>query len=64
MTGNLDSTFRAELAPRFNRLNRAVLTAEKAEEWQPALAEMTRFVLEVEDFVRRRSDLIAEDLPT
>lgn len=64
MTGNLDSTFRAELAPRFNRLNRAVLTAETAEDWQPALAEMTRFVLEVEDFVRRRSDLIAEDLPT
>ena len=48
MTQNQDFSFSAELAPRFNRLNRAVLTAEKAEEWQPAIAEMTSFLLQVE----------------
>jgi len=64
MTRNLDFSFSADLAPRFNRLNRAVLEAEKAEEWQPAIAGMTRFLWEVEDFVRRRPDLLAEDLPT
>src|SRR5690606_16419318 len=64
MTQNQDFSFSAELAPRFNRLNRAVLTAEKAEEWQPAIAEMTSFLLQVEGFVQRRPDLLAEDLPT
>jgi len=64
MPENNDSIFSAELAPRFNRLNRAILTAEKAEDWQPALADMSRFLLEVEDFVLRRPDLIAQDLPT
>jgi len=64
MPENNDSIFSAELAPRFNRLNRTILTAEKAEDWQPALADMSRFLMEVEDFVLRRPDLIAQDLPT
>ena len=64
MTDKTDSIFSASLAPRFNRLNRAILTAESPEEWRPAIAEMSSFLLEVEDFVQRRADLLAQDTLT
>ena len=40
MAQNTDNNFTANLATRFNALNRAILVAEQPEQWQPAIAAM------------------------
>lgn len=56
--------FITQLPYRFNRLNRAILIADKPELWQPAIAEMEAFLLELETWMLVNTQLFAEDLAT
>ena len=38
------SQFSAGLATEFNRLNRAILVADRPQSWQPAIADMNAFL--------------------
>jgi len=64
MTQNVDTNFIAGLAGRFNALNRAILAAEKPEEWQPAITQMNAFLAEIESWLQANPEQIAEDLVT
>ncbi|MGI6259292.1 MAG: hypothetical protein ACOYKC_05485 [Anaerolineaceae bacterium] len=55
-------TFKAQIATRFNRLNRALLVADKAETWRPAIKNMSAFLGEVRELLRAEPALVGEDL--
>jgi phosphomannomutase len=59
-----DKPFVTQLPYRFNRLNRAILVADKPELWQPAIAEMNAFLDELEAWLRANVSLLGEDLAT
>jgi len=64
MTGNPDAEFKTSLATRFNRLDRAILIAETPEEWQPAINTLNIFLKELETWLQKHPEQIAEDLVT
>jgi len=49
------------LAKEFNRLNRAILIADKPELWQPAISAMNAFLEEVQAWLRQNPEAIASD---
>jgi len=59
-----DKPFVTQLPYRFNRLNRAILVADKPELWQAAIAEMSAFLDELEAWLHANVDLLGEDLAT
>ena len=59
-----EKPFVTQLPFRFNRLNRALFVADKPELWQPAIAEMNVFLGELEAWLHKNVDLLAEDLAT
>lgn len=61
-TGTLK--FSAGLATEFNRLNRAILVADKPESWQPAIAEMNGFLERLKAWVDENPNVIGEDIVT
>ncbi|MGI6250227.1 MAG: hypothetical protein ACOYKD_02540 [Anaerolineaceae bacterium] len=60
----LDPTFIAQLASNFNRLNRALLVAEKPKDWMPAVEDMDAFLDKVEGWILEFPDQVTEDLVT
>ena len=58
------SQFSAGLATEFNRLNRAILTADKPESWKPAIAGMNAFLSQLETWLAENPDVIGEDIVT
>lgn len=56
------TTFKAQLAKEFNRLNRDLIVADQAESWQPAVARMAAFLEEVKLLLETEPSLISEDL--
>ena len=59
-----DKPFVTQLPYRFNRLNRAILVADKPELWQAAIAEMNVFLDELEAWLHANVNLLGEDLAT
>lgn len=59
-----DKPFVTQLPYRFNRLNRAILVADKPELWQAAIAEMSAFLDELEAWLHANMNLLGEDLAT
>jgi phosphoglucomutase len=59
-----DKPFVTQLPYRFNRLNRAILVADKPELWQPAIAEMNAFLDELEAWLHANVRNLGEDLAT
>lgn len=59
-----DKPFVTQLPYRFNRLNRAILVADKPELWQAAIAEMSAFLDELEAWLHANVNLLGEDLAT
>lgn len=57
-----DKPFVTQLPYRFNRLNRAILVADKPELWQPAIAEMNAFLDELEAWLHANVRNLGEDL--
>lgn len=55
-------TFKAQLATRFNQLNRQLLVADTVETWQPAIAGMTTFLEEVRALLAAEPAIVGEDL--
>ncbi len=58
------STFNTILAKEFNRLDRAILTADKPELWQPAIRAMNEFLEQVQAWLLSNSEVISTDLVT
>ena len=58
------SEFIAGLATEFNRLNRAILVADKPQSWQPAIAEMNTFLSQLETWLGDNPAIIGEDIVT
>ena len=58
------SQFSAGLATEFNRLNRAILIADKPESWQPAIKEMSAFLASLEAWLAENPAVIGEDIVT
>ena len=58
------SEFSAGLATEFNRLNRAILVADKPQSWQPAIAEMNTFLSQLETWLGDNPAIIGEDIVT
>ena len=56
--------FSAGLATEFNCLNRAILTADKPQTWQPAIADMNTFLSRLEDWLTENPSVIGEDIVT
>jgi phosphomannomutase len=59
-----DKPFVTQIPFRFNRLNRAILVADKAELWHPAIAEMSAFLDELELWLQSNTALLGQDLTT
>ena len=59
-----DKPFVTQIPFRFNRLNRAILVADKAELWQPAIADMSAFLDELELWLQSNISLLGQDLTT
>lgn len=59
-----DKPFVTQLPYRFNRLNRAILVADKPELWQAAIAEMNVFLDELEAWLHANVNFLGEDLAT
>jgi len=58
------SEFIAGLATEFNRLNRAILVADKPQSWQPAVANMNVFLSQLETWLTNNPEAIGEDIVT
>ena len=58
------SIFTTSLAKEFNRLNRAILVADKPELWQPAISAMNAFLEQVQAWVSEKPEAISADLLT
>ncbi len=58
------SQFSAGLATQFNRLNRAILVADKPQSWQPAIADMNAYLAKLENWLVENSAVIGEDIVT
>ena len=58
------SQFSAGLTAEFNRLNRAILVADKPESWQPAIADMNAFLTRLETWLGENPSVIGEDIAT
>ncbi len=58
------SEFSAGLATEFNRLNRAILIADKPESWQPAIADMNTYLSQLEAWLAGNPAVIREDIVT
>lgn len=58
------SDFSAGLTTRFNRLNRAILVADKPQIWQPAIAEMNIFLSQLETWLADNPAVIGENIVT
>ena len=58
------SEFGAGLATEFNRLNRAILVADKPQSWQPAIANMNAFLSRLETWLADNPEVIGEDIVT
>ena len=58
------SEFGAGLATEFNRLNRAILVADKPQSWQPAIADMNAFLSRLETWLADNPEVIGEDIVT
>ncbi|HPR34277.1 MAG TPA: hypothetical protein PKY64_01280, partial [Anaerolineaceae bacterium] len=58
------SEFIAGLATEFNRLNRAILVADKPQSWQPAIADMNAFLSRLETWLTNNPEAIGEDIVT
>ena len=56
------SEFGAGLATEFNRLNRAILVADKPHSWQPAIADMNAFLAQLETWLVENPAVIGEDI--
>ena len=61
---NGTSQFSAGLATEFNRLNRAILIADKPASWQPAIKEMNAFLASLEAWLAENPAVIGEDIVT
>lgn len=59
-----DKPFVTQIPFRFNRLNRAILVADKAELWHPAIADMSAFLDELELWLQSNISLLGQDLTT
>ena len=59
-----DKPFVTQIPFRFNRLNRAILVADKAELWQPAIADMSAFLDELELWLQSNTALLGQDRTT
>lgn len=59
-----DKPFVTQIPFRFNRLNRAILVADKAELWHPAIADMSAFLAELELWMQSNAALLGQDLTT
>ena len=59
-----DKPFVTQIPFRFNRLNRAILVADKAELWHPAIADMGAFLDELELWLQSNTALLGQDLTT
>ena len=59
-----DKPFVTQIPFRFNRLNRAILVADKAELWHPAIADMSAFLDELELWLQSNTALLGQDLTT
>jgi phosphomannomutase len=58
------SQFSAGLATEFNRLNRAILVADRPQSWQPAIADMNAFLSRLEAWLAENPAVIGEDIVT
>lgn len=58
------SEFSAGLTTQFNRLNRAILVADKPQSWQPAIAGMKAFLSQLETWLADNPAVIAGDIVT
>lgn len=61
---SFDATFVTNLPHAFNRLNRAILSADKPETWQPAIMEMNLFLDEVSAWLTANESLVGSELAT
>ncbi len=59
-----DATFTTNLPHTFNRLNRALLSADKSETWHPAIAEMNTFLDEVSAWLAENETQVGSELVT
>ena len=59
-----DKPFVTQIPFRFNRLNRAILVADKAELWHPAIADMSAFLDELELWLQSNTALLGQDRTT
>jgi hypothetical protein len=55
------SLFTATLAKEFNRLNRAILVADKPDLWQPAISAMNAFLDQVQVWLKGNPEAISTD---
>ncbi len=58
------SEFSAGLTSQFNHLNRAILVADKPQNWQPAIADMNVFLSQLETWLADNPAVIGEDIVT
>jgi len=58
------SQFSAGLATEFNRLNRAILVADRPQSWKPAIADMNAFLSQLEAWLAENPAVIGEDIVT
>jgi len=58
------STFSTTLAKDFNRLNKAILEADRLELWQPAISAMNDFLEQLHSWVKDNPEAISTDLVT
>ncbi len=54
--------FKTRFAQEFNLLNRAILTADNPQSWQPAINDMNAFLLRLETWLADHPEVIGEDL--
>ncbi|MEA4811787.1 MAG: hypothetical protein VB108_04380 [Anaerolineaceae bacterium] len=59
-----DTIFIKSLAKEFNKLNRAILIADKPDLWQPAITDMQAFLERLEACLKHTPDLMERDVVT
>ncbi|NLC13079.1 MAG: hypothetical protein GX768_03405, partial [Chloroflexi bacterium] len=55
-------TYKSQLPVQFNRLNRALLVADRPETWQPAVSAMSVFLDKVKELLIAEPNLVGNDL--
>lgn len=63
-SSNEITPFSARLGQEFNLLNRAILTADTPQSWQPAIEAMNAFLLRLDTWLADNPQAISEDLTT